>query len=365
MPRPWSDADDVRCAEWLQRREINVAPVVVSRSVGAVARDIRIHPVRDYLNALHWDGTPRLETWTVTYLGAEDTPLNRAFGSLWMISAVARIMQPGCKADHMLILEGPQGREEVDRAEGARRRRLVHRRARRDRLEGRGAADARRLDHRDRRARRHRPRRGVADQGVPDRAPSTATGRPTSATSSRCPASACSPAASTPTPICATRPATAASGRCAAARIDLDALRRDRDQLWAEAVVRYPRGRDLVDRRARSCIAAASAEQDKRVPGRRLGRPDRALARLREAHGLAATPATSDSRTESVRRPAPLTDVSVGEILGQAIGLEPARWTRGDQMRVSAYLKKNGWKRYREDGARGTPRGWRYERKSQ
>ena len=60
-PRPWTDADDVRCAEWLQRREINLAPVVVSRSVGAVARDIRIHPVREYLNRLHWDGTdPRV-----------------------------------------------------------------------------------------------------------------------------------------------------------------------------------------------------------------------------------------------------------------------------------------------------------------
>ena len=63
LPRPWSDADDVRCAEWLQRREINVPPVIVSRSVTAVARDIRIHPVRDYLNSLRWDGVPRLEHW--------------------------------------------------------------------------------------------------------------------------------------------------------------------------------------------------------------------------------------------------------------------------------------------------------------
>src|SRR5262249_21282884 len=97
VPRAWLDVDDVRCAVWLQHREINVPPSVVSRSITAVAREITIHPVRDYLNALHWDGVPRLEQWTVTHLGAEDTALNRAFGSRWMISAVARIMQPGSK----------------------------------------------------------------------------------------------------------------------------------------------------------------------------------------------------------------------------------------------------------------------------
>ena len=52
---------------------------------------------------------PRLDSWALTYLGADDTPLSRAFGALWAISAIARIMQPGAKADHMLILEGPQG----------------------------------------------------------------------------------------------------------------------------------------------------------------------------------------------------------------------------------------------------------------
>jgi hypothetical protein len=56
--------------------------------------------------------------------------------------------------------------------------------------------------------------------------------------------------------------------------------------------------------------------------------------------------------------------VSVGEILEEAIGLEPARWTRGDQMRVSAYLKANGWERYRrrDEGGREAPREWRYRR---
>ena len=61
LPRPWSDADDVRCAEWLQHREINVGPATVSRGINAVARDLRVHPVRDYLTNLLWDGDPRLE----------------------------------------------------------------------------------------------------------------------------------------------------------------------------------------------------------------------------------------------------------------------------------------------------------------
>ncbi|MGE3159215.1 MAG: toprim domain-containing protein [Xanthobacteraceae bacterium] len=97
LPRPWSDTDDVRCAEWLQHRDINVGPAIVSRGVNAVAREICVHPVRDYLKSLIWDGEPRLDRWLLIYVGAEDTALNRAVGSRWMISAVARIMQPGQK----------------------------------------------------------------------------------------------------------------------------------------------------------------------------------------------------------------------------------------------------------------------------
>jgi hypothetical protein len=109
LPRSWEDADDIRTAEWLQLRGINVAPVVVSRAVGAVARELRIHPVRDWLATLTWDGTPRIDTWTSAYLGAEPTAFHHTIGALWLISAVARIYRPGVKVDHMLILEGPQG----------------------------------------------------------------------------------------------------------------------------------------------------------------------------------------------------------------------------------------------------------------
>lgn len=67
------------------------------------------HPIHGYLDDVDWDGVPRLETWLINYLGAEDTPLNRAIGKLTLVAAVRRVRQPGCKFDTVVVLEGPQG----------------------------------------------------------------------------------------------------------------------------------------------------------------------------------------------------------------------------------------------------------------
>jgi predicted P-loop ATPase len=66
-------------------------------------------PVLDYINALNWDGTPRLDRWLITYMGAYDTELNREFGRLALLAAVRRVRRPGCKFDFIIVLEGPQG----------------------------------------------------------------------------------------------------------------------------------------------------------------------------------------------------------------------------------------------------------------
>jgi predicted P-loop ATPase len=74
-----------------------------------VARQSPFHPVRDYLDSVQWDGTPRIDALLPTYFGAEDTPLNRAISAIFMIAAVRRVRAPGCKFDEMLVLESPQG----------------------------------------------------------------------------------------------------------------------------------------------------------------------------------------------------------------------------------------------------------------
>ncbi|MGX0966333.1 hypothetical protein AB7M63_006782 [Bradyrhizobium japonicum] len=74
-----------------------------------IARREKFHPVRDYLDGLEWDKTERLDNWLSTYAGAEDNAFTRAVGALWLIAAVRRVRQPGCKFDEMLVFESATG----------------------------------------------------------------------------------------------------------------------------------------------------------------------------------------------------------------------------------------------------------------
>lgn len=68
------------------------------------------HPLRLYLDDVEkkWDGTPRIDSWLPTYVGAKDDAFSRAAGRAWMIMAIRRVRKPGCLARTMLVLEGPQ-----------------------------------------------------------------------------------------------------------------------------------------------------------------------------------------------------------------------------------------------------------------
>ncbi len=74
-----------------------------------VANRDKVHPVCEYLESLRWDGTKRLPDLFMDYCGAVGTSYVRAVGPMFMISAVARVMEPGCKVDFMVVLEGDQG----------------------------------------------------------------------------------------------------------------------------------------------------------------------------------------------------------------------------------------------------------------
>lgn len=75
-----------------------------------IAHSNTFHPVKDWFANLEpWDQIPRLDTWLIDCAGAADTEYTRAISSLYMIATVRRIMQPGCKFDEIIVLEGEQG----------------------------------------------------------------------------------------------------------------------------------------------------------------------------------------------------------------------------------------------------------------
>lgn len=86
-----------------------VGKELVSDAALTVAKLRQYHPIRNDLSALRHDGKARLDSFLVRLTGADNTPYTRAVGRKFLIQMVARVMQPGCKADDTLVLIGPQG----------------------------------------------------------------------------------------------------------------------------------------------------------------------------------------------------------------------------------------------------------------
>lgn len=117
-PLPWNgkderrthtDEDDAGLRWYLETMYGITGKEKVYDALSLVAKERAFNEVRDYLKDLTWDGVRRVDTLFSDYLGAEDTPYNRAIARKSLTAAVARVMDPGVKYDYMPILSGPQG----------------------------------------------------------------------------------------------------------------------------------------------------------------------------------------------------------------------------------------------------------------
>ena len=332
--RPWTDNDDVLTTEWLQRNDICVQDA--GRAAETVAREAAFHPIRDYLGGLDWDGTKRVEQFAHTYLGAEKTPYHRAVSRSLLISGVARVFEPGCKADHVPVLEGPQGKFKStacrtlfapwftdDLAELGTKDAAMQVRAAwgieiselaamtRGEIEKVKAFISRSTDI-------YRPPFGKRVVSVPRQ--SIFIGSTNSDKYIR----------------------DETGGRrfwpIACGLIDIDALDRDRDQLWAEAVQLYYAGVQWWLDAAETVHATAEQE-----------------ARRVEDAWEPVIEAWVDGKSS----------VNVGEILSDLFGIDRSRWAQPDQNRVGRCLAALGWQRgWRRQQGTGPaercyrPRGW-------
>jgi predicted P-loop ATPase len=328
----WTDHEDRLAAEWLQRQGILVSVDVTGQAVHTAARDHPFHPVRTYLDSLHWDGIERVDQWLTTYLGADDTECSRAVGARWLISAGARVFRPGAKADCCLILEGPQGirkstalrtiageyfTDELadlgskDAAMQTRGVWIIEL----SELDNLGHAEVARIKaFMSRTTDRFRPPYGIRLVESPRQC--VFAGTVNHGTYLR----------------------DETGGRrfwpVVCGCIDVDALARDRNQLWAEAKIRFESGSvwwlytpDLVQ--------LAADQQEARYEGDPW---EEVIGPWLECQESA----------------------SVSEILQKCINKPQAQWTQTDKLRAARCLRAHGWVRYRE--RQGSRLEWRYRK---
>ncbi len=325
----WPDGrtyDDVRdlvdVENWLlahPETRVRAKPDAIDKGIAYAASMRAFHPVRDYLHALEWDKTPRVERLFADYFGAMHSAYTAGASRCFMVGAVARIMCPGEQVDTMPVLEGKQG---IGKSRALRV------------LAGEWFSDT---TIPDRSPDRYQALRGVFIYEIGElsgmtRSEIEATKNFITSAVDRYRTSYARRAADVPRQVvfAGTTNAHAYLNDSTGARrfhpvtcglINLEALRRDRDQLWAEAVVMLERGeawhlsRDLEDDQQR--IASEREHQDP------------------WAEVVASWPA------KFTRKP-----MTAHEGLGE-LGIETGRQTRADEMRLGKLLAQQGWTRCR------------------
>lgn len=331
--RTWGEREDGLATNWLQHQGIRVSKEIAGQGIEIVAGDRPFHPVREYLESLSWDGVPRLHEWLHRHLGADPSTYSSAVGSRWMISAVARIFQPGCKADCCLILEGPQGIKKSTTFRTLAEPWFI------DHVPDLGTKDSLIQVHSAwvielaelesiSRAEVSSIKQFISTQIDTFRPP---YGYRTSDFPRQC---VFAGSVNHPTYL---RDET--GGRrfwpvaCRASVIDVDALAQARDQLWAEAVFLYHEGRTWwMD----TPELSKEAEQEQ------------ALRYEDDPWDELIVKWAGDRET-----------VSIAEVLTHCLEKRKDQWTQLDKNRVARCLRSRGWTRYKARA--GGDREWRYE----
>ena len=106
----WSDADLASLSSYVDRVYHIYSPSKMKSALLTVTSERSFHPIKEYFDSLpEWDGTKRVDSLLIDYFGAEDNSYTRAVMRKTLVAAVARIYEPGVKFDTILVLAGDQG----------------------------------------------------------------------------------------------------------------------------------------------------------------------------------------------------------------------------------------------------------------
>ncbi len=344
---PLKDHDCIHVSQWLSNPKNLGAGVRKNQAVEAiegVAAKRRFHPVRDFLDRQVWDGEKRLERLFADFAGADFNEYTARIGVMLMVSAVARVYEPGCRVNFMLILEGKQ---QISKSDFIRQlfgpewfAEAMESPAHKDFYQaligvwGLEIAEMHAFSKADvtkvkqaitQPSDRYRRSYGTYAETILRQCVFVGTtnedeylGDPTGAARFL--------------PVRVTS-------------LEIDALKKARDQLWAEAAHLYRQGE-----RYWVLPAQAEAEQE---------------ARYRTDSWEEPVSQWLEGKAPDLKYPAGLAGaidkVTLTEVLSHALGVEIAKHTKQDQMRASAIMRRLRWSRQRSECTSG-PRPWVWHR---
>ena len=106
----WNDLDSINIRAHIGKRyNVDFPEKKVEDSIIKHAETNGYHPVCQYLESVVWDGIERVETLFIDYMGCEDNQYSREISKHWLTAAVCRVFEPGYKFDTAIVLSGDQG----------------------------------------------------------------------------------------------------------------------------------------------------------------------------------------------------------------------------------------------------------------
>jgi predicted P-loop ATPase len=107
--KPMDDATSFRVLVWIERAyQTSFPKAMFTDALRTALNERQRNPLQEWAGELSWDGVSRIDNFASVVFGDESELANKLM-KMWLVSAAARMMRPGCKADHAIILAGPQG----------------------------------------------------------------------------------------------------------------------------------------------------------------------------------------------------------------------------------------------------------------
>lgn len=108
-PKPFSDTDETHLRKYFEKYNMKNIKGHLNDAIRLVADRNKYHPIKEYFDTLKWDGTPRIGTLLHKLFDTDDNIYHSEVLTVFMIGAVSRIYNPGCKFDYMPIISAKQG----------------------------------------------------------------------------------------------------------------------------------------------------------------------------------------------------------------------------------------------------------------